>query len=222
MLLLQPGYGQMPMGSVPPQQPFNPSIGASEGSPVHQMHHQQGYGQQPMVQPGQSMYSQPNSQTGYSQAGGQYQPQVSSQAGQPYQQGPPQGPYQPPISTQQTNLPGSYENQAVYQQGGQYSQLPQTNPLQGMTPSVNPQTMSPSSMAQPGMPPSTMTGQGMPQQGHGMPPQNIPQGMPVTQGYQAPAGSNVDYQSFNMQGNLHCTLKFLFKFDTMFKRQWKV
>lgn len=184
----------MPMGGGPPQQQFNP-MGSSDGSPIHQMHHQQGYGHQPMVQPGQQMYNPPTGQAGYSQAGGQYQPQVSSQ---PYQQ----GPYQPPISTQQTNLPGSYENQAGFQGGGgQYSQLPQ-NQLQGMPSSMSPSSMGQQGMAQQGMNQSPRAGQGMPQQGHGMPPQNMPQGMPVSQGYQPPAGSNVDYQSFNMQGIL--------------------
>lgn len=200
----QPGYGQMPMTGVPPQQTFSP-VGSSDGSPVHQMQNMYGqqpigHGQQPMVHGTPQMYSQPGTQPGYSQAGGQYQPQVTSQTGPQFQQGPYQ---QQPMSTQPSNLPGAYDSQAGYQTGGQYGQMPpatmsQGMPQGGMPPSTVSQGMPQTSMAQPqGMQP------GMPQ--GGMPTSPIPpgmpqQGMPMNQGYQVPTSSNVDYQAYNMQG----------------------
>lgn len=202
----QPGYGQMPMSGVPPQQTFSP-VGSSDGSPVHQMQNMygqqpMGHGQQPMGHSTPQMYNQPNTQPGYSQAGGQYQPQVTSQNGPQYQQGPYQ---QQPMSTQPSNLPGAYDGQAGYQTGGQYGQMPAATMSQGMPqqggmpPSTASQGMPQTSMAQPqGMQP------GMPQ--GGMPTSPIPpgmpqQGMPMNQGYQVPTSSNVDYnQAYNMQG----------------------
>lgn len=196
----------MPMGVVPPQQTFSP-VASSDGSPIHQMQQQQpGYGQPPMG-PGQpQMYNQANAPPGYSQAGGQYQPQVTSQTGQQFQQGPYQ---QQPMSTQPSNLPGTYDSQAGYQTGGQYGQMPQsTMPQQGGIPqSTISQGMQPLGMPpQSGIPPSTIPQPGgmpstaVPQQG--IPQQGIPQsqGMPMSQGYQMPPNSNVDYQAFNMQG----------------------
>lgn len=115
----QPGYGPLPLGVVQPQQTFNPMV-SSDGSPVHQMHqHPQGYGHH-MGQGQPQMYNQ-NTPLGYSQAGGQYQPQTTSQTGQQYQP----GPYQQPMSTQPSNLPGTYDSQAGYPTGGQYGPIPQ-------------------------------------------------------------------------------------------------
>jgi len=178
----------MPMGVVPPQQTFSP-VASSDGSPIHQMQQQQpGYGQP-------QMYNQANAQPGYSQAGGQYQPQVTSQTGQQFQQGPYQ---QQPMSTQPSNLPGTYDSQAGYQAGGQYGQMPQsTMPQQGGIP----QNTISQGMQPPAMPPqSGITPSTIPQPG-GMPSTGVPpQGMPMNQGYQMPPNSNVDYQAFNMQG----------------------
>ena len=169
--IFQPGYG--PMSMMGPQQQYG-HVGSSDGSPVHQYHHPQGYGQPSMGLQQPQMYNQSNAQPGYSQAGGQYPPPVTSQTGPQFQQ----GPYpQQPISSQPSNLPGTYDSQGGYQSSGQYSQMP------------------PSTMAQ-GMPPSTVGQSGMqPQQGA---PQS--QGVPMSQGYQPVPSSNMDYQAFNMQG----------------------